>query len=93
MGWFGPYHLIKHTLQMYGCDFQGEDPLTAVEDEHGVHEPSPAAGLSFFMGIKTDNNDVVVSDSVRAFVKGKPAGTVASYMNSTSYGVRNVAVY
>ena len=92
IGWMGQYHYVKHTLRTYGCDFQGKDPLTAIEDERGVHEPGPAHGICFFMGMVSDDNDVVVGDNVRAFVKGKPAGTVASYLNSTSYGVRNIIV-
>jgi hypothetical protein len=92
MGWFGIYHYVRHTLLMYGCDFQGEDPITAVQDEHGTHEPGPAFGMSFFMGIKDDDSDVAIADNVVAFIKGKPAGTVASYLNSTSYGVRNIPV-
>jgi hypothetical protein len=92
MGWMGPYSNVKHVLRTYGCDFQGEDPLTAVEDERGVHTPGPAHGLAFFMNIRSDNSDVVVDDNVRAFIGGQPAGTVASYMNSTSYGVRNIKV-
>lgn len=91
-GWIGVYSQVKHTLRMYGCDFIGDDPATAIEDGRGVHEPGPAHGISFFMGIRGDNADVVISDNVRAFRGGKPAGTVASMMNSTSYGVRNITV-
>lgn len=93
MGWLGTYGLVKHTLHVYGCDFIGEDPATAMEDEHGVYPPGPAHGIIFFMGIKGDDADVVVPDVTRAFVNGKPAGTVASYLNSTSYGVRDIKVY
>jgi len=92
MGWMGQYSYVRHTLRTYGCDFDGKDPLTAVSDERGVHAPGPAHGIAFFMGIRDGNADVVVGDNVVAFIGGKPAGTVSAYMNSTSYGVRNIKV-
>ncbi len=87
MGWVGTYDQLKYTLRIYGCDFEGNDPLTAVRDERGVRKPSPAGGIFFFLGIKADNAEVVIDDSVVAFIGEKPAGTVAAYMHSTSYGV------
>jgi hypothetical protein len=80
MGWMGVYSEVKHTLRMYGAEFDEKGEPKFVSE-------SPA----FFLGIHSDNNDVVVSDNCQCLIKGQPVG-VAYLMNSTSYGVRNVRV-
>jgi hypothetical protein len=83
-GWFGVYSQLKIVLAAHGYDFnENGDPITAVE---GMF-PGPAYGLSFFMNIRADQNDVVVSDKVIGFQNGEPAGKIAPILHDHAQGI------
>lgn len=80
MGWMGVYSNVKHTLRMYGAKFENGEPVFT------------QAPPFFFLGIKDDNNDVVISDDCRCEMQGGGDASVAALLNSTSYGIRGVKV-
>jgi hypothetical protein len=73
-GWIGIYRQLLYFLNVVGAD----------KDAKG--RPIVRGGISLFLGIENENNDVVVSGDAEYFVDGR-ACNLAAGLRSTSYGV------
>ena len=77
-GWMGVWSQAVNAIYADGGDF--DDDGKPIVD-----------GVLFFLGIQNPGADVVIPGDARYYVKGKPY-LLAALLNSTSCGVRNVAV-
>lgn len=78
-GWCGSLGNVKHVIRTLGGD----------RDENG--EPL-FTGVCTFLGMTDDRADAVVGADACYYVNNEPV-PLAPAMNSTSYGLRNVAVF
>ena len=78
MGWMGRWGQVKHAIRTVGGDVN-ESGEVIVD------------GVAFFLGIKDEAADVVIGDNAVYYKDGEPQG-LASLMNMTSYGIRNIQV-
>ena len=73
-GWFGIMRHVLHALSTVGAD----------KDKEGKFLVSGM--ISPFLGIDSEDNDVVIGEDAKYYVEGKPCSLVA-LMRSTSYGI------
>jgi len=78
-GWCGPLGNVKHAVRTVGGDRN--------EDGEVLY-----SGVCTFLGLQDDRADAVVGADAMYYVDGEPV-PLAPLMNSTSYGIRNVAVF
>jgi hypothetical protein len=78
-GWFGIMSHVLHVLRVVGAD----------TDEQGQF--LVRGTIATFMGLAGENADVVVGPDAQYRYRDQWCG-LASAMNATSYGLRNVGV-
>lgn len=74
MGWIGSQRQLHHVLSTFGAEKDGEGRFL-------IQGEMPSA----FMGIESDDNDVVVSDKVECRIDGRWV-SVSYLCRQTSYG-------